>query len=255
MTGKQCSTAANRINERLRTARKKYPGTDYTNELERRIITLAKVHGLVIITPNGPQLTRSKSKWAAVPPGLAEGILNNILDLGTVQMLEYRTDQVLEGMNIPVNDANRRSLLEGVFNADVSDSSIWDIAYKMRSKNQQLYDMFERMRGKSMRDWDMTFDEYTEELRRQLLYGEMDDLQRPDYGPNYRKDALNYHGKEIAKLVSQGYQNVDPDALAQEFAMFGQAEFGKMENGQWFPADYSALTDDQRRFILRKFLK
>lgn len=255
MTGKQCSTAANRINERLRTARKKYPGTDYTNELERRIVTLAKVHGLVVITSNGPQLTRSKSKWAQVPEYLAEGILNNILELGTVQMLEYRADQVLEGMNIPVTDANRRSLLEGVFNADVTDNSVWDMAYKLRNKNQALYDMFERMRGKSMRDWDMSFDEYTEELRRQLLYGEMDDIQRPGYGPNYRKDGLNYHGKEIAKQVSKGYANVDPDSLAVEIAKFGEYEFGHMENGHWVPADYSALTDEQRRYILRKFMK
>ena len=255
MTSKQLSTSANRINERLRTARKKYPGTDYTNELERRIITLAKVHGLVIITPNGPQLTRSKSKWAQVPEGLAEGIINNILELGTVQMVEYRADQVLEGMGIPKTDFNRRNLLEGVYNANISDSSIWDLAYKMRAKNQQLYDMFERMRGKSMRDWDKSFDEYTEDLRRQLLFGTYDNNNRGSYGPNYRKDALNYHGKEIAKLVSKGYENVDPDALAQEFAMFGQAEFGRMDNGQWNPADYSALTDEQRRYILRKFLK
>ena len=255
MTSKQMSTAANRINTRLSTARVKYSNSSFTNEMERRIIELTAGTDLLVITSNGPQLSRSKAKWAKVPEGRAQGILDEILAMGSVQMMEHRVDTALEDIGVEANKENRESLIEGTFNSSTSDSRIWEIAYNMRSQNQALYDMFYSMRGKSMDNWDKTFDEYTEELRKQILYGDTDDVQRPGYGPNYRKMALESVGRKLAYMSAKDPAQVNPDTMAQLFQQYGQAFHGVTDNGNFNPADYSQLSPDEVRKILKKFLK
>ena len=253
MTGKQMSTAANRINERLRTARKKYPNSDYTNELERRIVTMGKAAGLVIITQNGPQLTRSRGKWAAANPAAAQAVLEACLDMGQVNVMEYNIDQFLEEMGQAPSLENRRRFLEGTFATTTEEGKIWEIAYRMRDRNPELHAIFGEIRGRSMREWD--FNEYTHKITKAVARGEYSDTKLPGYGPNYRKEIQKKYGKQLGKLLHQDPSTLDPMALKEALISFGEAEYGTTVDGKFIRADATNMTKEQMRFIINKFIK
>lgn len=252
MTGKQMSTAANRINERLRTARKKYPNSDYTNELERRIVMMGKASGLVIITPNGPQLTRSRGKWAAANPAAAQAVLDACLEMGQVNVMEYNVDQALEAIGETPSVENRRRFLEGEFNSSENVSKIWELAYSMRDRNAEIHRRFGEMFGKRMSDWSHSFDEYTDILRREIVKGETSNAPLPSYGPNYRKQEQNIYGKRLTRMLHEDPAEFDQAAFDEAVLSFGEAEFGHMEDGVFVRA--ASLTQDQKNFVIRKFL-
>ena len=110
MTTTEMTRAANTINSRLRRARERFPNSEYTNELERRVVMLTTNTDLINITSEGVTLTRSKQRWAEAPAGFAEAILNDMLDLGNmttylVAKVDYIMDNSLDahGKPIPVD--------------------------------------------------------------------------------------------------------------------------------------------------------
>lgn len=246
---------AQTINRRLKQARIKFPNSSFTNEIERRIISMTAGLDLVIVRNGEIQLSRSAKKWAAVPEYRAQAIIDEIKALGTVKDLQDRAGMLLEYMGEDNTYKNQKALLEGQFNDEVKKNDVWEMAYDMRSQNQRLYDLFHEMRGVAERDWEHDRDEYTDILRDEILYGEMDDIQRPGYGLNVRKENLKNAARAIGRFVSQPGAKDDPEGLARLIQNFAQAEYGTTKNDVFYPADYSELTSDQVRSILRKFLK
>lgn len=256
MTPKQLAAAANRINSRLRRARLKYPNSSYVNEMERRIVLMTTGTGLLNVTDAGVNLTRSKSKWAATPPMLAEAIVEEVLAVGNLVDVMDRAKEALDAMGVEHSEANMRAMIEGGFNDAVNANKIWEIAYDMRTQNQRLYDLFGEMHGKAMRDWDNDFDKYTDLLREAMLAPPEEQSKQPTtYGLNQRKEERTNAARAIGRALGDPRTRDDPEALAQLFAQFGQADYGTTINGVYTPADYSSLTPDQIRGILKKFLK
>lgn len=251
MTANQMRTAANRINERLRTARKKHPGSHYTNELTRRIIMMTQGLDLIYMSPDGPQLTRSKSKWAKVPEGLAYGILEEILALGSVQMVEERSRELLVESNIEDSKENIDKLMNLQMDVMMTKSKIWEMAYKMRAHNQTLYDLFGEMFGKRRADIPYTDEEIEDILLHEIIYGETDDIRRPSYGPNYR----NMEKSNAWRSFLRYYHNA-PTYDMKEFEDYirpiAEAEYGTTVNGVYTPALYEDLTPEQVEDIILK---
>lgn len=260
MDAKQAVRLANTINSRLRRALEKIPNSSYTNELQARIILMGGNFGLLNMTDKGPMLTRSKSKWAEVPEGLAEGILLEIESLGTMSQYTSPFEQYMIENNIPVTKENLSAFIEGKFNNDVGKSEIWDMAYKMRTQNQDLYDYFQKMFGNKLPDdWKSPHgsgDRATEELRRIINGMAYDDRMRPSsYGINQRKEELHQSARALGRALAQPDARDRPDELARLFEQFGQAQYGQTINGKYIPADYTKLSSDEIRSLLRKFLK
>ena len=266
MTTKEMARAANTINSRLRRARERFPNSEYTNELERRVVMLTTNTDLINITSDGVTLTRSKQRWAQAPEGFAEAILNDMLDLGNMSTyltakVDYIMDNSLDshGKPIPITDENRRAFMEGVYNETVDKSKIWEIAYEMRTQNQELYDIFQELYGKKLPDnWDTGVgDEYTERIRKAMVYGTLDGEDRQKtYGLNQRKSEKDNAARAIGRYLGQPDPQSDPDTLARLFEQYGSAVYGTTGPGDnYMPADYTKLTPDQVRALLRKFLK
>lgn len=255
MTPAQLSAAANRINSRLDKARKQFPNSNYVNEMERRIVLMTTGTGVLNIGPAGVRLSRAKSKWAQVPTALAEAIVEEILDVGLLSDVVNRAKQALEAMDVEQNNDNLKAMIEGDFNDAVNENKIWEIAYDMRTQNQALYDLFGEMRGKAMRDWDYDFSDYTDKLREAMLTEPTQDPLPSSYGINQRKTDRSNAARAIGRALGNPATRDDPDTLARLFQQFGQADYGITRDGVFYPADYSQLTPDQIRGILRKFLK
>lgn len=255
MTPAQLSAAANRINSRLDKARKHFPNSNYVNEMERRIVLMTTGTGVLNIGPSGVRLSRAKSKWEQVPTALAEAIVEEILDVGLLSDVVNRAKQALDAMDVEQNNDNLKAMIEGDFNDAVNENKIWEIAYDMRTQNQALYDMFGEMRGKSMRDWDYDFSDYTDKLREAMLTEPTQDQLPSSYGINQRKTDRSNAARAIGRALGNPATRDDPDTLARLFQQFGQADYGITKDGVFYPADYSQLTPDQIRGILRKFLK
>lgn len=272
-TPKQLSAAANRINSRLRRAKMRFPNSAYVNEMERRIAMMTTGYDLINITDTGFNLTRSKQKWAAVPPALAEAITDEILAVGNLFVVTDHAKKLLQEMPgkpiknkygvtvdyMPVepSEENIRALLEGTFNEEVTENKIWSLAYEMRTQNHALYDMFGEMHGKKMENWKHTFDEYSDMLREAMLNPDAaaDETLPSSYGLNQRTEERSNAARAIGRALADPATRNDPDALARLFAKYGQADYGTTENGVYTPADYNKLSPDQIRGILRKFLK
>lgn len=273
-TPKQLAASANRINSRLRRARMRFPNSSYVNEMERRIAMMTTGYDLVYIADNGSiNLTRSKQKWAAVPPALAEAITDEILAVGNLFEVTDQAKKLLQEMpGTPIKDKygktvdympvepseeNIRALLEGTYNEEVTENKIWSLAYEMRTQNHALYDMFGEMHGKKMDNWKHTFEEYSDMLRESMLNPEAaSEEQLPNsYGLNQRTEERSNAARAIGRALADPATRNDPEALARLFAKYGQADYGTTENGVYTPADYSKLTPDQIRGMLRKFLK
>lgn len=255
MTPAQLSAAANRINSRLDKARNLFPNSNYVNEMERRIVLMTTGTGVMNIGPSGVRLSRAKSKWANVPPALAEAIVEEILDVGLLSEVVDRAKQALDAMNVEQNNDNLKAMIEGDFNDSVNENKIWEIAYDMRTQNQALYDLFGEMRGKAMRDWDYDFSDYTQKLREAMLTEPTQDQLPSSYGINQRKTDRSNAARAIGRALGNPVTRDDPDTLARLFQQFGQADYGITKDGVFYPADYSQLTPEQIRGILRKFLK
>lgn len=256
MTPKQLATAANRINSRLYRARKQFPQSAYVNEMERRIVLMTTGTSLMTVGSQGVQLTRSKSKWAATPPMLAEAIIEEILAVGNLMEVVDRAKQALDAMGVEHSDSNLKAMIEGELNDQVDENKIWEIAYDMRTQNQALYDLFGEMRGKAMRDWNYDFSDYTDKLREAMLTEPVEDKVLPSsYGINQRKDDRSNAARAIGRALGNPQTRDDPETLARLFQQFGQADYGITIKGTFYPADYSKLTPDQVRAILQKFLK
>ncbi len=255
MTPAQLSAAANRINSRLDKARLQFPNSNYINEMERRIVLMTTGTGVMNIGPSGVRLSRAKSKWANVPPALAEAIVEEILEVGLLSEVVDRAKQALDAMNVEQNNDNLKAMIEGDFNDSVNENKIWEIAYDMRTQNQALYDLFGEMRGKAMRDWDYDFSDYTQKLREAMLTEPTQDQLPSSYGINQRKTDRSNAARAIGRALGNPATRDDPDTLARLFQQFGQADYGITRDGVFYPADYSQLTPEQIRGILRKFLK
>lgn len=255
---KRIINMANMANTRLNRARAKYPASEYVNEMQSRMIAMTRLYPDLLTTGiHGIQLTRSKSKWMAVPPGMAEAILLEVNGVGQMWQMEDRARDILNRLGKDASDANMRAIIEGKFNFDMKENNIWDLAYEMRTTNQTLYDIFGELHGNGKESWKYSDAELEEIFRRELLFGEGEiktGQQLPSsYGLNQRKEEKNKAARAIGKEASRS--NPDPEFLANQLYNYAAAQFGTTTNGKFTPADPTELTSEQMRSIIETFFK
>ncbi len=253
---KRLTNMANMANTRLNRARAKYPASDYVNEMENRLINMTRLYpDLVVKGIHGIQLTRSKSKWKNVPPAMAEAILEEINGVGQMWVMEDKAREVLNMLGADASEENMRAIIEGAYNNNVSESAIWDLAYELRTQNQELYELFDKLHGNGVESWDNSYEVYTDMLRKILMNGDSGGgAQFPSsYGLNPRKEAKNKAARLIGKEASRS--NPDPEFLASQLYNYAAAQYGTTKDGIYTPADPTTLTRQQMNSILKSFFK
>lgn len=252
---KEIVNMANMINTRLNRARAKYPASVYTNEIANRIIkNTSGLSGLLVTGIHGIQLTRSKKAWSKIPEGQALALLMDIADVGQMWVMEDNARDTLNKLGVDDTPENLKAIIEGNFNAVVRRSNVWDLAYDMRTKNQDLYDLFEKLRGNRVEDWDRTAEEIMREtILPALNFGDNTRLvKNPNapltYGINERDEMKRSAARAFGREKFHG--NNDPATLRSYAEQWGMAHFGRTQNGVFTPA---TLTQEQIDYAMHRF--